>query len=480
MPLRRFDFPADFIFGSATAAYQIEGATRADGRGDSVWDAFCREPGRVAGGASGEEACRHYELWDRDLDLLQQLRQQSYRFSVSWPRIQPGGSGPINPRGLAFYGRLIDGMLERGIRPNCTLYHWDLPTELEQEGGWLNRDTASRFADYAAAVAKAFGDRVEFWATFNEANIFTLLGYELGHHAPGRREGAKACRQVVHHVLLAHGLGLQALRPRLRRPDAKAGIVLSPSAVWPQDGRPASLAAAENRWRHESDWWMLPMTQGRYPDTVWKRLGQAVPEIRPGDMEAIRQPMDYVGLNYYSPARVAADPHDAGGWKVVPRSPLAPRTDMPGWEVFAPALRTLLLQYHRRYGLPIYVTENGMSTAADAPGPDGRVRDPRRLDFLMRHLAEIRRAMDQGADVRGYFHWSTMDNFEWAFGYTQRFGLVHVDYATQKRTPKDSALWYRDFIQSRSFEADFEDKPSPFDALEPVAAGGALTRAPGT
>jgi beta-glucosidase len=461
--MQRFDFPPDFVWGSATAAYQIEGATRSDGRGDSVWDAFCRVKGNIADGSSGDEACRHYEFWREDLDLIKALGHQSYRFSVAWPRLQPSGSGAFNAKGFDFYGRLIDGMLERGIKPNCTLYHWDLPSALEDEGGWLNRDTALRYRDYAFEVAKRFGDRVDFWATFNEANIFSLLGYELGVQAPGRREGPKAYRQVIHHVLLAHGLGMQALRANMRRPGAKAGIVLSPATVWPQDKRPETLAAAGRRWQMESDWWMLPMTEGRYPEWPWKRLGAAVPEIRPGDMETMRQPMDYIGLNYYSPARVVADPADPEGWKGVPRSPQAPHPDMPGWEVFAPGMRSLLLQYHRRYHIPIYVTENGMGLKGEVPGPDGVVHDPRRTDFLKRHLAEIRRAMDQGADVRGYYHWSLMDNFEWSFGYTLRFGLVHMDYETYKRTPKDSALWYRDFIKAGSFEADYEDKPSHFD-----------------
>jgi len=463
MPTQRFDFPPDFVWGSATAAYQIEGAVRVDGRGDSIWDVFCRRPGAIADGSSGEDACRHYDLWQKDLDLIKELGHQSYRFSVAWPRIQPEGSGAFNPKGFDFYGRLIDGMLDRGIKPNCTLYHWDLPGPLEDEGGWLNRDTALRYRDYAFEVAKRFGDRVDFWATFNEANIFTRLGYELGVHAPGRKEGPKAYHQVIHHVLLAHGLGMQALRANMRRPGAQAGIVLSPSAVWPQDGGPASLAAAENRWQMDSEWWMSPMTKGSYPEFAWKNLRDAAPEVRAGDLETICQPMDYLGLNYYSPARVVADPGDAKGWKGVLRSPQAPHPDMPGWEVFAPGMRSLLLQYHRRYGLPLYVTENGMGLAGEAPAPDGVVHDERRIDFLKRHLAEIRRAMDQGADVRGYFHWSLMDNFEWGFGYTLRFGMVHVDYNTFKRTPKDSALWYRDFIKAGGFEADYEDKPSHFD-----------------
>ncbi|HTB21202.1 MAG TPA: GH1 family beta-glucosidase [bacterium] len=463
MPQRRFDFPPDFVWGSATAAYQVEGAAHADGRGDSVWDDFSRVRGNIADGSSGEEACRHYTLWREDLDLLKDLGQKAYRFSVAWPRIQPLGSGAFNARGFDFYGRLIDGLLERGIKPNCTLYHWDLPSPLERAGGWLNRDTALRYRDYAEAVAKRFGDRVEFWATFNEPSIFSLLGYRLGIHAPGRKESEQSFRQVIHHVLLAHGLGLQALRPNLRRPDAKAGIVLLAAAPWPMERRPGALAAAERCWQMGNDWWMLPMTQGRYPEGPWKRLGAAVPEVRAGDMDIIRKPLDYIGVNYYSPDRVLDDPQDPLGWKGVPAAPQAPRPDMPGWEIFAPGLRSVLLQFHRRYGLPIYITENGLGLKPEPLGPDGRVHDARRVDFLRRHLAEIRRAMDKGADVRGYFHWSLMDNFEWGFGYGLRFGLVHVDYQSYKRTPKDSALWYRDVIKNGGFEAEDEDQASPFD-----------------
>jgi beta-glucosidase len=462
-PTRRFDFPPDFVFGSATAAYQVEGAAHADGRGDSIWDAYSRRKGAIADGSSGEDACRHYELWQEDLDLLKDLGHQAYRFSVAWPRIQPLGSGAFNPKGFDFYSRLIDGMLERGIKPNCTLYHWDLPTPLEEQGGWLNRDTALRYRDYAHAVTKRFGDRVDLWATFNEANIFTLLGYKLGIHAPGRKESDQAYRQIIHHVLLAHGLGMQALRPNLRRPGAKAGIVLLAAAPWPMDPSPETRAAAERCWQMGNDWWMLPMTQGRYPEGPWKRLGQAVPQVQPGDLELIRQPMDYIGVNYYSPERVVADPADPGGWKGIAAPPQAPRPDMPGWEVFAPGIRSVLIQFHRRYGLPIYVTENGMGLNEEPLGDDGRVHDERRTDFLKRHLAEIRRAMEQGADVRGYFHWSLMDNFEWGFGFTLHFGLVHTDYQSYRRTPKDSALWYRACIKEGGFEADFEDLPSYFD-----------------
>jgi beta-glucosidase len=463
MPTQRFDFPKDFVWGAATAAYQVEGAAQEDGRGDSVWDMVCRQKGFVVDGSSGAQACDHYHRWEADLDMIKDLGHQAYRFSIAWPRVIPGGRGEVNEKGLAFYDRLVDGMLKRGIRPNATLYHWDLPTPLEDAGGWINRDTAYRFQDYADAVAKRLGDRVEFWATFNEPGVFVGLGYDLGIHAPGKRLGHKAVNQAIHHVLLAHGLGIQALRKHVTRPDAKLGIVLAPTACWPQFNSPQDLAMAEKRFAHDNDWWVLPMVEGRYPEQVWKDKGDDVPELRAGDLETIGQAIDYLGVNYYSPARMVADPAQAQGWRWIPRAPDAPKPDMPGWEIFAPAMRSMLLQFSRRYKKPLYITENGMSIAADKPGADGSVHDPVRTDFMRRHLIEVHRAIAEGADVRGYFHWSLMDNFEWALGYTQRFGMVHVDYETLKRTPKDSALWYREVCKGGGFESEpTPDKRSGF------------------
>jgi beta-glucosidase len=460
---QRFNFPKDFVWGAATAAYQVEGAANEDGRGDSVWDQVCRQPGFVVDGSSGDVACDHYHRTDQDLDMMKNLGLQAYRFSIAWPRIIPGAKGRPNEKGLAFYDRLVDGLLKRGIRPNATLYHWDLPTELEDAGGWINRDTAYRFQEYADAVARRLGDRVEFWATFNEPGVFVGLGYDLGIHAPGKRLGRKAVNQAVHHVLLAHGLGMQALRKHVTRRDAKLGIVIAPTAVWPQYNTPENVAVAEQRFARENDWWVLPMVEGRYPEQVWKEKGDNVPELREGDLKTIHQPMDYLGVNYYSPARMVADSAQPQGWRWIPRAPDAPKPDMPGWEIFAPAMRSLLVQFTKRYKLPLYITENGMSIAADKPGADGQVHDPVRTDFIRRHLIEVHRANAEGADVRGYFHWSLMDNFEWALGYTQRFGMVHVDYQTQVRTPKDSALWYSGVIKENGFECEpTPDKKSGF------------------
>ena len=463
MPTQRFEFPKDFVWGAATAAYQVEGAAKEDGRGDSVWDMVCRQPGFVVDGSSGMVACDHYHRWESDLDLMKDLGLQAYRFSVAWPRIIPGGKGAVNQKGLDFYDKLVDGMLKRGIRPNCTLYHWDLPTELEEAGGWLNRDTAFRFQEYAAVVAKKLGDRVEFWATFNEPGVFVGLGYDLGIHAPGKRMGSKRVNQAIHHVLLAHGLGVQEIRRHATRPDKKIGIVLAPTAAWPQSNTPANVAVAEKRFANDNDWWVLPMVKGHYPAQVWQDKGDEAPEVMQGDLETIHQDLDYLGVNYYSPARMVADESQVGGWRWIPRAPNAPKPDMPGWEIFAPAMRSMLVQFSKRYGKPLYITENGMSISADKPNAEGNVGDPVRTDFIRRHLIEVHRANAEGANVKGYFHWSLMDNFEWALGYTQRFGIVHVDYDTQKRTVKDSGKWYTQVIKDNGFETEpTPDKRSGF------------------
>jgi beta-glucosidase len=463
MPSQRYEFPKDFVFGAATAAYQIEGAATEDGRGDSIWDMVCRQKDFVIDGSSGAVADDHYHRWEQDLDLMKDLGLQAYRFSIAWPRVIPGGKGAVNEKGLAFYDRLVDGLLKRGIRPNATLYHWDLPTELEDADGWINRDTAYRFQEYAEVVAKRLGDRVEFWATFNEPSVFVGLGYDSGYHAPGKKMGPKRVNQAVHNVLLAHGLGIQALRKHVTQKDAKLGIVLSLCSAWPQFNTPADIAAAEKRFATENDWWVLPMVQGRYPEQVWKDKGSDAPEVLEGDMAIIGQRLDYLGVNYYVPTRLVADPSQPQGWRDVPPAPNAPHQSMPNWEIFAPGLRSMLLQCARRYKLPLYVTENGMSQSFDKPGADGQVHDPVRIDFLKRHLIEVHRANAEGANVKGYFQWSLLDNFEWALGYTQRFGLVHVDYDTLKRTPKDSAAWYREVCKSGGFEAEpTPDKRSGF------------------
>ena len=452
--MQRYAFPDSFLWGAATAAYQIEGAVAEDGRGDSIWDAYCRKPGAVQGGSSGAVACDHYHRWPEDQALMSGLGLKSYRFSIAWPRIQPLGKGPGLEAGLGFYDRMIDGLLQRAIAPNATLYHWDLPTALEDHGGWRNRDTAYRFQDYAAQVAKRLGDRVALWATFNEPQAFVGCGHVGGFHAPGRKDPDQVVRQIMHHVLLAHGLGMQALRATVRK-DTKLGIVMAPTLVWPAKETPLHYAAAEACWTEDNEWWMQPMLHGCYPELVRRRLAAQghAPVMVNDDLAQIQQPMDYLGVNGYFPIKVEPDPNAPLGFRRLPQSARnEPLTSMR-WEVFAPAFRSLLVQHHRRYGLPLYVTENGLSIAEDAPGPDGQVHDPRRIDFMQKHLAAVHQARQAGADIRGYFHWSFMDNFEWAEGYRQRFGLIHVDYATQKRTPKDSYAWYRRVIEAGGFDA---------------------------
>jgi beta-glucosidase len=453
--MKRYDFPAGFLWGAATAATQIEGAADADGKADSIWDAFCRRPGVIRDGSSPAVACDHYHHLEQDLDLMASLGLTAYRFSLAWPRIQPLGAGPADPRGLDFYDRLVDGLLKRGITPNATLHHWDLPQALEDLGGWPARDTALRFGDFATLAAKRLGDRVGIWATFNEPHVLVHCGYELGIFAPGRREDPRTVRQCIHHVLLAHGLGIQALRAHAK-PGAQLGIVLAPSLAWPDRETPLHYAAAEACWAEENDWWVQPMLYGHYPEAVRQRFARHghAPQVQVGDMALIQQPLDYLGVNGYFPARVEPDLSGERGYRRLPFSARnEPLTSM-GWEVYAPAYRALLVQFHRRYGMPMYLTENGLSISSDAPGPDGAVHDDRRIDYLKKHLAAAHQARQAGADIRGYFHWSLMDNFEWSSGYTQRFGLVHVDYATQKRTPKDSARWYRDMIAQGGFNAD--------------------------
>ncbi|MGH7442770.1 MAG: GH1 family beta-glucosidase [bacterium] len=448
MPFIRF--PKDFLWGAASAAYQIEGATRVDGRGESIWDVFCRKPGATEEGSSGEDACRHYELWERDLELIRSLGLKSYRFSIAWPRVVPQGRGAVNPKGLDFYERLLDRLLDLGIVPNITLYHWDLPQILEDQGGWPQRETALAFADYTAAVLKRLGDRPALWSTFNEPWCVANVGYGSGSHAPGRKECPQVVNQVIHHILLAHGLGVQAIRANSR--TAKVGIVIVPVVPIPFGDAPAHARAAEEHWQVENDWWMQPLLLGRYPADVWNWKGTDVPVVLPGDMENIRRPLDWLGLNFYFPNRVAS-----GGTPLKPniiRPKGVATTDMPDWEVYPPIAERILLEFHRRYPrLPIYVTENGAAFAGDEPDAQGRVRDPQRLAYIRDHLASAKRAMDQGVDVRGWYVWSLMDNFEWRFGYNKRFGIVHTDYKTYERRVKDSGLWYRDLIAAGGFEA---------------------------
>jgi beta-glucosidase len=431
-------------YGAATAAFQIEGATRTHGRGESIWDRFCRFPGAVANGDTGDVACDHYHRWEDDLDLMVELGLESYRFSIAWPRVQPRGSGPVNPAGIDFYRRLTEGLLARGIEPVATLYHWDLPQALQDGGGWAVRDTSERFGEYAAHVGTALGDLIEHWITVNEPWVVSILGYAHGTKAPGLRDWPTALR-AAHHVLLGHGVALAALRAAV--PGAQVGITLNPAPIHAATCSDEDRAAALRMDGHLNRWFLDPVLRGAYPEDLrayYERLFGPLDVVRRGDMRTISAPIDFLGINYYQPERVAADPRHAPlGIKPAPRP--APTTAM-GWEVNPDGLYELLLRLRRDYGdVPIFITENG-AAYDDAAVVDGCVEDPDRLEYLRAHIDALARAVAEGVDVRRYYAWSLLDNFEWEEGYGKRFGIVHVDYETLARVPKRSALWYRDHI----------------------------------
>lgn len=429
-------FPKDFVWGVATSAYQIEGAAAEDGKGPSIWDDFCRRPGAIADHSDGQVACDHYHRWQSDLDLIASLGVDAYRFSVSWPRVQPDGAGAWNEPGLDFYERLVDGLIERGVKPYLTLNHWDLPAALQARGGWANRDTVQRFVDYALGMSARLGDRVAAITTHNEPWVVATLGYETGVFAPGVKDRAQAV-QASHHLLLSHGLALQALRAQGCR--SRLGIVLNLAPVLPAADTPEDHAQTLLQDGMATRWYMDALFHGDYPADVLAHLGADAPQIRPGDMQHIATPMDFLGVNYYTRQMVSADkPWDVrdSGYDV---------TDM-GWEIYPQGLTDLLLRLHRDYAVPpMYVKENG--AAFKDVLVDGRVHDIQRRDYIAGHIAALADALRQGVRMEGYMVWSLMDNFEWASGYEKRFGIVHVDYATQRRTLKDSALWYRDFLR---------------------------------
>jgi beta-glucosidase len=442
-------FPEGFLWGAASAAYQVEGAVDEDGRGASVWDTFTARPGVVRDGDTGRVACDHYHRYREDVALLRELGVGAYRFSVAWPRVVP--SGEVNPAGLDFYDRLVDELVGAGIAPAVTLFHWDLPQHLEDAGGWLNRDTPHRFAEYAAVVAERLGDRVELWMPLNEPVVVTMFGYALGSHAPGRTLGFEAL-PTVHHQLLGHGLAVQALRAA---GCSGIGIANNHGAVSPASDDAADVDAADS-YRTLVNWLFSdPVLRGRYPVP---ELAAAMPGPVAADLKIISEPLDFYGVNYYQPTLVGAPTGDEvtvegallpPGLPFEPREIDAPKTDF-GWPIVPSGLRDTVLMFAERYGddlPPIYITESGCSFHDPAP-VDGRVPDQARVDYHESHLAALAEAIAAGVDVRGYFAWSATDNFEWAAGYAERFGLVHIDYETQVRTPKDSYHWYRDYIRA--------------------------------
>ena len=432
-------FSADFVWGVATSAFQIEGAAVADGKGPSIWDDFCRRPGAIADASDGDIACDHYRRWESDLGLIAGLGVDAYRFSVSWPRVRPGGAGAWNDKGLDFYERLVDGLLARGIKPYLTLNHWDLPSELQANGGWAHRDTVHRFVEYACGVAERMGDRVSSITTHNEPWVIATLGYEKGIFAPGVKSRALAA-QASHHLLLSHGLALQALRAQGCK--SRLGIVLNLSPLLPATANEADHLKTLLEDGRSVRWYMDPLFKGRYPADVLEFLGEDAPRVEPGDMQHISTAMDFLGVNYYTRQIVSAneswDSRDSG-YDV---------TDM-GWEIYPEGLTDLLLRLHHDYPVPpMYVKENGAAFKDEMVG--GRIHDVQRTDYIARHIEAVAEAMRRGVRMEGYMVWSLMDNFEWASGYDKRFGIVHVDYDTQRRTLKDSALWYRDFLQRQN------------------------------
>ena len=427
-------FPPGFQWGVATSAYQIEGAAHTDGRGPSIWDTFSHTPGKTANGDTGDVACEHYQRWESDLDLIKSLRVDAYRFSVAWPRVQPTGQGAWNRQGLDFYDRLVDGLLARGIAPHLTLYHWDLPQALQDKGGWESRDTAYRFADYAQHMGTVLGDRVASICTHNEPWCTAVLGNETGQFAPGLKD-TKVMLRVAHHLLLSHGLALQAMRAAGVK--APLGIVLNQSPTTAATDRAEDAALAAREYALFVRWYIEPLLLKQYPQAADLPVCDVV---QSGDMDTISQPMDFLGINYYT--RI---------WSSTSKPPVpAPNalgvSDM-GWENYPQGLTDLLCQIHKDYKLPpIYITENGFAGADTVVR--GQVHDAPRIAYMQTHLQALQAAMAAGVDVRGFFYWSLMDNYEWNSGFDKRFGLVHVDYATQTRTPKDSAHWYTRLIEA--------------------------------
>ncbi|RYV50668.1 GH1 family beta-glucosidase [Pengzhenrongella frigida] len=463
-------FAPSFLWGSATAAYQIEGGVAEGGRGPSIWDTFSHTPGRTLDGDTGDVADDHFHLWRQDVAEMKRLGLGAYRFSISWPRVQPGGSGDFNADGIAFYSNLVDELIGAGIAPVVTLYHWDLPQELEDAGGWTNRDTAYRFAEYAAKMAHELGSRVSVWTTFNEPWCAAYLGYGSGVHAPGRTNGADALA-AVHHLNLAHGLAGRAIREVLGD-DTKLSITLNLHVTRPDDPTSAADLEAVRRIDDVGNGAFLgPLLDGAYPATLFADTAHVSDWsfVLDGDLDLIRVPLDVLGVNYYSTGRVRhfsgegersqADGHrdsDASPWVGVDDVEFLPQpgpyTEM-GWNIEAPGLTELLVSLHAAYpDQPLMITENG-AAFDDSVAPDGRIHDAGRVAYLHDHLEAVGVAIDAGVDVRGYFVWSLLDNFEWAYGYSKRFGIIRVDYDTLTRTWKDSAYWYRELLRTRTLPA---------------------------
>jgi beta-glucosidase len=436
--MEQLTFPKNFLWGAATASYQVEGAWNEDGKGESIWDRFCHTPGKIANGETGDVACDHYHRYREDIDLMRQLGMQAYRFSISWTRVLPEGYGKVNPAGLDFYDRLVDALLEADIQPFATLHHWDLPQALFERGGWLERDNLACFADFCALMVKRLGDRVRFWATFNEPRDISDNGYVSGEHAPGIKGDWKLANQVVHNLLVAHGLASQAMRAA--EPTLQIGIVLDMWGVEAATDSSDDEEAAQFYWDSKRITYLHPLLTGYYHPAFHKAADKGFPQIAPGDLALISQKLDFLGINTYSRTLVGAK-------GVVARRPGSHYTEI-GWEVCPPSFHRTLCRIAGEYRLPpIYITENG-AAFADVVSQDGRVHDDARIDYLRQHILQMRLAMNDGVDIRGYFVWSLLDNFEWAFGTSKRFGIIRVNYDTLERTIKDSGEWYRELIRA--------------------------------
>ena len=445
-------FPHDFTWGAASSSYQIEGAHDADGKGPSVWDTFCRKPGAIRGGHTGDVACDHYRHWRDDIAIMRDMGLHAYRLSISWPRVLPLGTGRVNAAGLAFYDELIDGLLEAGIQPWVTLFHWDYPQALQDKGGWLNPESPAWFAEYTRVMVDRLSDRVTHWITINEPQIFIGLGHGDGTHAPGLQFSLADRLLATHHALLAHGLSAQEIRARAKQPPL-VGWAPCGRVEYPLTESPANIEAARrtmfaitkpDSWNNT--WFADPVCLGNYPEDGLRLFGAAAPPHSSADLKTMCQPLDFYGVNIYSGDPIVADA--SGAPKPVPFPPGHPQTAFR-WNIAPESLRWGPRFLFERYNVPIVVTENGMSNIDILEtGVTNRVRDPQRIEFTRQYLLALHRAIRDGADIRGYFHWSIMDNFEWAEGYTQRFGMVHVDFNTGERTPKDSAMWYRQVIVS--------------------------------
>ncbi|MEM0011452.1 MAG: GH1 family beta-glucosidase [Candidatus Bathyarchaeia archaeon] len=447
---KKLIFPSQFYWGTATASYQIEGGWNEDGKGLSIWDTFSHTQGKIEDGSTGDIACDHYHRWLEDVKLMKEIGCNAYRFSISWPRVIPLGKGKINPPGLAFYDKLVDALLEANITPFITLYHWDLPQALQDEGGWARRDTAYYFADYASVVGNKLGDRVKHWITHNEPWVVAWIGYGWGVHAPGLKNERVAV-QVAHHLLLSHGLAVEALRNAC--PEGEVGITLNLSPVHPASEKEEDKLAAMRHDGFLNRWFLDPIFRGHYPPDILELYSAYAPQVEPGDMAIISRRIDFLGVNYYSRSVMRFNP-SAGPLQAEGVAPEGAEFTEMGWEIYPPGLYEILMRVQKDYQpKKLYITENG-AAFADEIAPDGGVHDQKRVDYLRAHFAQAHRAIQDGAKLAGYFIWSLMDNFEWAHGFTKRFGIIYTDYPTQKRIMKDSALWYKEVISSNAVQIE--------------------------